>query len=94
MARAAATGRGRTVERLVHDLADGARATAALGAAAETSIDLPGGARTRLRRHRGADIVVGQDVAGADDHGSGPDGISIPCRTLPGKRNRPFLQVV
>jgi len=65
---AAGAGRGRGVERLVHDLADGARATAALGAAAETSIDLPGRARTRLRRDGGADIVVGQDVAGTDDH--------------------------
>ena len=45
---AAASGLG-GVERLVHDLADGAGAAAALGAAAETAIDLPGRARLHLR---------------------------------------------
>src|SRR5882757_11312867 len=62
----------RAIQRLVHDLADGAGAAAALGAAAEAAIDLPGRARPRLRRDGGADIVVAQNVAGADDHGWGP----------------------
>src|SRR3954451_6918869 len=65
----------RGTEPLVHDLADGAGAAAALGAAAEAAIDLPGGARPRLRRDGGADIVVAQNVAGADDHGWVPGGL-------------------
>ena len=69
VSRAAATGGCGRAERLVHDLADGAGAAAALCAATEAAIDLSGRARTRLRRDGGADIVVGQDVAGADDHG-------------------------
>src|SRR6516225_5452563 len=42
---AAAAGRR---DRVVHDAADGARATAALGAAAEAAIDLPGATRRLL----------------------------------------------
>ena len=66
--RAAVASRFGGIERLVHDLADGAGAAAALGAATETAIDLPGRARPRLRRDGGADIVVAQNIAGADDH--------------------------
>jgi hypothetical protein len=70
---------------LVHDLADRTRATAALGAAAETAIDLTGGAR-RGRGHGGAHFVVGQDVAGADDHRktrqSDGSAIWLPARRL------------
>lgn len=55
-------------QRLVHDLADRARAAAALGAAAETAIDLAGEPRAALRDDV-ADLVVRQDIAGADDHG-------------------------
>ena len=51
----------------VHDLADGARAAAALSAAAEAAIDLTGGAR-RARGHGGPHFMVAQDVAGTDDH--------------------------
>ena len=74
-AGAAVTGRRRGIERLIHDLADGAGAAAALGAAAEAAIDLPGRARPRLRRDGGTDIVVGQNVAGANDHKWVPSGI-------------------
>ncbi len=56
-----------TEQGFVHDLADGARAATALGAAAETTIDLASGAR-RARVYGGAHFVVGQDVAGTDDH--------------------------
>jgi hypothetical protein len=50
-------------QRLVHDLLDGARAAAALPAAAEAAIDFAGGERVLGRRHRVADVVVSQDVA-------------------------------
>lgn len=55
-------------QRLVHDLADGAGAAAALGAAAEAAIDLAGEPRAALRDHV-ANLVVRQDITGADDHG-------------------------
>src|SRR5215203_5864193 len=64
---AVAAGLGGT-EGFVHDLADGAGAAAALGAAAETAVDLPGRAWPGLRRDDGADIVVAENVAGADNH--------------------------
>lgn len=56
-------------KRLVHDAADGARATSALSAAAEAMVDLTGGPRGGVARaQRCAHVVVGEDVAGADDH--------------------------
>src|SRR5262249_31205730 len=64
---ALAVGRGR--DGLVHDPANGAGAAAALGAAAQTAVDLACRARRRLHPHRRADILVCQYVAGADDHG-------------------------
>ena len=72
MTGAPATGGGRGIQRFVHDLANGAGAAAALGAAAKAAIDLASRARTHLRRDGGADIVVTQNVAGADDHGRVP----------------------
>jgi hypothetical protein len=68
MVGAAAARTGRGAQRLVHDAPDGAHAAAALGAAAEAAIDLAGPAR-RGGGDRAADIVVGEDVAGTDDHG-------------------------
>ena len=57
----------RRADRLVDDLADGAGTAAALGAAAEASVDMAGG--TTVRGARGiAHLVVGQHIAGADDH--------------------------
>src|SRR6476469_1349580 len=48
---------------------DGARASAAFGAAAKAAIDLLGVARKRLSGIDGiADIVVAEHVAGADNH--------------------------
>ena len=57
------------LERLVHDLADGARAPPALRAAAKTAIHLigggrPGGSAVDDR----TDFAVGQNVAGTNDH--------------------------
>ena len=72
--RAAGAGGRSGIQRLVHDLADGAGAAATLSAAAQAAIDLPGRARRRLRRDGGADIVVAQNVAGADDHEWVPSG--------------------
>ena len=68
--RAASAGcRTGGAERLVHHVADGERAAAALGAAAETAIDLAGRAPPP-RRDGGADIPIGQHIARTDDHGA------------------------
>jgi hypothetical protein len=57
-------------ESLGHDLANGSRATAALGAAAKASVNLAGGAWPPVGQSAGAaDIVIGQDVTGTNDHG-------------------------
>jgi hypothetical protein len=55
-------------EGLVHDLLDGPCTAAALGAAAEAAIHLPGSAR-HILGHGIADVVVGQDVTGTNNHG-------------------------
>ena len=55
---------------LVHDPADGARATPALGAAAEAAIDLTGRSRRLLGAERRADVLVTQNVARTDNHGN------------------------
>ena len=66
-ARAALLGAG--AKCFIDDGLDGARASAALGAAAEAAINL---FRTSRQipscTHGIADIVVAQDVAGTDDH--------------------------
>jgi hypothetical protein len=63
------TGLGALSEGLVDDSLDGARASAAFGATAETAIDLLGIARKVVRGADGvADIVVAEDVAGTDNH--------------------------
>ena len=67
-----AAGLGAGAERLVDDGLDGARAAAAFGAATEAAIDLLGA--TGEIHHRGdgtADIVVGEDVTGTNNHESG-----------------------
>ena len=64
-----AAGLGAGTQRFVDDGLDGARATAALRAAAEAAIELLGVAGKVLRTLDGtADIVVAKDVAGTDDH--------------------------
>lgn len=59
---------GTGAQSLIHDLLDGPGTAAALCAATKASIDLP--RRTRRARSRNgiADIVVGEDVAGTDNH--------------------------
>ena len=65
-------------QSVVHDLADGAGAAATLSTAAEAAIDLTRGAR-RARVHGDPHIMVGQHVAGADDHRNPwRDGLSLP----------------
>jgi hypothetical protein len=54
-------------ERVVHDLFDGARTPAALGAASETAIDLAAATR-RFLLHSSTHVLIGNDIAGADDH--------------------------
>lgn len=65
----AAAGLGASPQRLIDNGLDRARATAALGAASEASIDLFGVAGKMLRAFDGtADIMVAKHVAGTDDH--------------------------
>src|SRR3954452_7744433 len=81
MARTAtATLAGRSLgcaQRVGDDRPQRPRATAAVRAAAEALIDLGRGARAaRPRVETGAHIVVGEDVAGADDHCVSGGGLS------------------
>ena len=65
-------GLGAGTERLVNNGLDGARASAAFGAATEAAIDLLGIARKLFSRTDGvADIVVAEDVAGTNNHENG-----------------------
>ena len=73
--RCATLGHRGGVESFVHDAADGAHTAATLGAAAEAAIDFPGLA-ARRRGDRGADVGVGQYVAGTDDHEAPGGGVS------------------
>jgi hypothetical protein len=58
-----------SAERFVDDGLDGARAAAAFGAATEATIDLLGAARKIFAGAHGiADIVIGQDVTGTNNH--------------------------
>jgi len=72
-------GRAGAAQRLFHDLLDRADAATALRAAAEAAVDLPGGPRlAALRTHRAAHVVVAQNIAGTNDHGS-----EMPLRLMP-----------
>jgi hypothetical protein len=68
--RAAGTaGLRASTEGLVNDGLDGACTPAAFSAAAEATVDLLGIARQIFRSAHGtADIVVGQEVAGTNNH--------------------------
>jgi hypothetical protein len=65
-----AAGLGADAQSLVNDGLDGPRAPAAFGAATEAAIDLLGATRKLFRGSTdgAADIVVGKDVAGTDNH--------------------------
>jgi hypothetical protein len=67
VAAAAASCRRTAAERLGHDAPDRGGAAAALRAAAETAVDLSSRARRRIG-DGGADLGVGEHVAGTDDH--------------------------
>jgi hypothetical protein len=66
MSAAGATGRT-AGQGLIHDLANATRATAALCAAAKTTIDFTRGAR-RSAVHGATHIMVAQDIAGTNNH--------------------------
>ena len=66
-----AAGLGASAQRLFDDGLDGTSAPPAFGAAAEAAIELLGVAWKILRGVNGAaDIVVGKDVAGTNNHGT------------------------
>jgi hypothetical protein len=55
---------------VVHDLPDRVHAAAALAAATEATMDLAGAACVpAIGIQRAPDVVIGEDVAGTDDHG-------------------------
>jgi hypothetical protein len=62
-------GLGACAQSVVNDGLDGARAATAFGTAAEATVDLLGIPGKVFRAiDRTADIVVGQDVAGTNNH--------------------------
>jgi hypothetical protein len=62
-------GLGAGAQSLIDDGFDGTRAAAAFGTAAEATVDLLGIPGKVFRTiDRTADIMVGQDVAGTNDH--------------------------
>jgi hypothetical protein len=64
-------GLGASAQSLLNDALDGAGAPAAFSAAAEAAVELLGVARKIFRGvNRAADIVVGEDVAGTNNHGT------------------------
>jgi hypothetical protein len=64
-------GLGASAQSLLNDALDGAGAPATFGAAAEAAVKLLGVARKTFRGADGtADIVVGEDVAGTNNHGN------------------------
>ena len=68
-----AAGLGAGTEGVINDGLDGTRASATLGAAAETAVDLLGIARELFRRVDSVtDIVVAEDVAGTNNHENAP----------------------
>jgi len=69
---AAAADRAGRTQRVIHDALNRPRATPALRAATEAAINLAGGTRARVAGfYRRAHVLVGQHVAGTNDHGRG-----------------------
>src|SRR5271167_2963478 len=81
---AGAAGLGASAQGIVDDGFDGARAAAAFGAAAEATVNLLGIPGKVFRAiDRAADIVVGQDVAGTNNHENGGSfGDAVPHEIL------------
>ena len=66
---AGVAGLGASTERLVNDALDGARTSPTFSGATETAINLLGIARQVFRGTNSiTDIVIGQDVAGTNNH--------------------------
>jgi hypothetical protein len=71
-------GLGASPQSLVNDGLDGTRAAATFSAATEAAIELLGIAGKVFRGTDGtADIVVAEDVAGADDHENGGSSVML-----------------
>src|SRR6516165_319267 len=71
-------------EGLIHDAPNGACAPPALSAATEAMVNLPGRARNVLaRRQRRTHVIVGENVARADDHCGESPGEESPGRESP-----------
>ena len=92
-------GFGANAKSFIHDLADGAGATATLGAATKAAIDLPcRPGRLLCVSDDTANVVVAQHIAGTDDHQHqlggkrGPDGyVIVPDRMQ--KQNGQFQAI-
>jgi hypothetical protein len=80
--RTAGTARlGASAQRLVNDGLDGARAPAALGTATEASIELLGiPGKVFCATDRSADVVVGEDVTGTNNHKMGGPSVLLTHR--------------
>src|SRR5579871_3620270 len=86
-------------ERIVDDGLDGPRTAAAFGAAAQAVIDVFGAPQYIVSRTDGvADIVVAEDVAGANNHGNAKDlrgsgfiDIEVGTRT---QKKKPAFEVI
>src|SRR5262249_25116699 len=85
-------GRAAPATSIVHDLPDGGSATAALRAAAETTVNFSVGPRPGLNIQCRANINNAQYITGTDNHGarytdegSSIGTLSIPIGRVPGK---------
>jgi hypothetical protein len=84
-----AAGLGTGAEGFLDDRLDGAGAATAFGAATEAAVDLLGVAR-KVRRctHGIADVMVAEDVAGADNHETGGPLVMLPDLSILNGRTR------
>ena len=94
-----AAGLGAGAQSLVNDGLDGARASAAFGAATEAAIDLLGIAGKRLGSVDGAaDILVADDVAGTNNHENGSPSVMRDLIDMQGRRGmqkeKPSFQAI
>ncbi len=94
-----AAGLGAGAEGLVDDGLDGARASAAFGAAAEATIDLLGIAgKVRRSVDGAADILVADDVTGTNDHENGSPSVMRDPTDIEGRRGmqkeKPSFQAI
>jgi hypothetical protein len=89
--RTATIAGGCGIQGLVQNPANGAGATATLSAAPEAAVNLPGRARPRFGLDDRADVMVAQNIAGADDHMVPRSNLSILDRSDAGKRKTQIL---